>query len=155
MSKAECVLNATWTSNRKDEWHVLLVIPGAKGGFELIPFEGGIKQLQGFAMVSEYQQTIVDGVEEENWKIVFDGKTVQGFEIALEDIVRSKAKGTLVEAMRSISMQKVQMQTQDGELLGKLPMAPLLHITDKQIRAAAERILKNSSPQEVAMRKAA
>lgn len=155
MTKAECIVRATWTSNRHHERHVLLVIPNPKGGYELLPFEGGVKLLKGYATVSSYKLQIVSGVEEEHWDIAFDGKNVQGFEVDMEAIVSSSAKGTLIAAMRSMSMQMVRMQTQDGHPLGRLPMNPLLNISDKQIEAAAARILKSTSPRETMLRQAA
>lgn len=155
MTKAECIVRATWTSNRQNERHVLLVIPTSKGGYELLPFEGGIKLLKGFATVSSYKQQIVNGVEEEHWDIAFDGKKAQGFEVDMETIARSSTKGTLIAAMRSMSLQMVRMQTQDGIPLGRLPMNPLVHISDKQIEAVAARILKSSSPRERGLRQAA
>lgn len=152
MNKAECVIQATWTSNRQNERHALFVIPNAKGGYELLPFEGGSKLLKGFATITGYRHRVSGGVELEEWDLAFDAKLVQAFEINLDDIIRSTTRGRLAQTMRAQSMQMVQMQTQDGHPLGRLPMNPLLRISDHQIEAVANRILKNTSPKEIALR---
>lgn len=152
----ECVIQAKWTSNRRSEQHVVLVAPNGKGGHELIPFEGGSKLLRGAAQISGYQHAIENGAEVETWELAFDGSKVQGFVLKLEDLEGARNKDALLQRVRQLSMQMVPMRSMyDHAPLGSLPMNPLHRVSDADILALVKRIQRNTSPAEVALRRAA
>lgn len=152
----ECVIKAKWTSNRRNEEHAVFVAANGKGGFELIPFEGGSKLLRGAAQICGYQHTIENGAEVETWELAFDGSEVQGFVLKLEDLEGAPNKAALIQRVRQLSMQMVPLRSMfDHAPLGVLPMHPLHRISDADILALVKRIQRNTSPAEAALRRAA
>lgn len=155
MKQPKCVITAKLSSNRASDLYAFFVKANSKGIFELIPFQGATKMLNGAASVTDYKSDICNGAEVESWDLSFDSATTQAFVLSHEELA-SIVQGNTPETARIACLQRVICKSHYGDLLGHVPMNALAKIKSNQdIMRVFTSVLQSANSEKVLVHLAA